>query len=71
MLSAPAASLAAATSIGVLGHTLARFDRDTLQPVGPQTQILEPHAPGVLSPDGKRPAMGVSTSPLSPHRRQK
>jgi hypothetical protein len=63
MLSAMAASLAAATSLGVFGHTLARFDRDTLQPVGPQTPIIEPHARGVLSPDGKRLAMGVSTSP--------
>jgi hypothetical protein len=47
----------------VFGHTLARLDRDTLQPVGPQTQVIETHAPGVLSPEGRRMAMGISTNP--------
>jgi DNA-binding beta-propeller fold protein YncE len=64
VLSALAVFLAAATApLGVFRNTLAHFDRDTLQPVGPQTQVLEPHAPGALSPDGKRLAMGVSASP--------
>jgi hypothetical protein len=58
-----AVTLAAASPLGVFGHTLARFDRDTLEPVGPQTQVIEPHAPGVLSPDGKRLAMGISKTP--------
>jgi hypothetical protein len=63
MLAVLAVTLAATSPLGVFGHTLAHFDRDTLQPVGPRTQVIEPHAPGVLSPGGERMAMGISKNP--------
>jgi hypothetical protein len=66
VLQALAAVLAAVTApIGVFGTTLARFDRDTLRPVGPQTQIREPHAPGRC-----RRTAGCWPSASPPARRQ-
>lgn len=46
---------------GVVDQTLGRFDRDTLQPVGPTLEAAEPHTRPVLSPDGKRFAIGLSS----------
>jgi hypothetical protein len=60
---APAAAVAAPRPVGVVGETLGRFDRDSLALSGEGTPVLEPHAPGVLSPDGRRVAMGLSMAP--------
>jgi hypothetical protein len=60
MLLASPAAAAAQGPVGVVEQTLARFDRNTLEPVGPPIPIAEPHAAPVLSPDGERLAVGLS-----------
>ncbi|MDA0180035.1 hypothetical protein OJ997_06990 [Solirubrobacter phytolaccae] len=50
--------------LGVVEHTLGRFERDTLQPVGPTIAVEEPHARPALAPDGRRFAIGLSSSGL-------
>jgi outer membrane protein assembly factor BamB len=59
VLVAPAAA-GAQTPLGIVEQTLGRFDRDTLQPVGPVLALPEPHAQPVFSPDGERFALGLS-----------
>jgi hypothetical protein len=54
------ATAAAQRPLGVVEQTLGRFDRDTLQPVGPTLDLREPHAAPVFSPDGERFAIGLS-----------
>lgn len=56
----PAAAHAQAP-LGVVDHTLARFDRDTLQPVGPTVALPEAHAMPILEPSGRRFAIGLSS----------
>lgn len=51
---------AAHGQIGMVDQTLARFDLDTLRPIGPRLHIGEPHSAPVLSPDRRRLAIGVS-----------
>jgi hypothetical protein len=61
----PAGLAVLALAAGLLGsfdHDLGRRDADTLEPIGPRLEIAEPHARGVLSPDGDRLALGVSES---------
>jgi outer membrane protein assembly factor BamB len=47
--------------LGVVDHTLARFDRDTLQPVGPVIEAAETHSVPVMGPGATRFAIGVSS----------
>ncbi|MDA0172120.1 PQQ-like beta-propeller repeat protein [Solirubrobacter taibaiensis] len=60
VLAPPAAR--AQQPLGVVDHTLARFDRDTLQPVGPVIEAGETHSMPVMAPGGGRFALGVSSS---------
>lgn len=57
LLAVPASANA---QIGMVEQTLARYDLDTLLPVGPRLTILEPHTGPVLSPDRRLLAIGVS-----------
>jgi hypothetical protein len=59
VLIAPVTALAQ-TPLGIVENTLGRFDRDTLQPVGPTINLPEPHAAPVFAPDGERFAIGLS-----------
>jgi hypothetical protein len=59
VLIAPATALAQAP-LGIVEGTLGRFDRNTLQPVGPTLDLPEPHARPVFAPDGERFAIGLS-----------
>jgi hypothetical protein len=63
-LSALAALPASAQQpLGIVDQTLGRFDPDTLEPVGPAIEVVEPHAAPALSPAGERFAIGVSEPP--------
>jgi hypothetical protein len=55
--------IAATTVLGLVSGDLGRFQPDRLTPIGPRVSVAEPHAPGVLSPDGDRLAIGLSKSP--------
>ena len=65
VLGGSADDTAAQLPLGVVDQTLARFDRDTLTPIRPALDIVEPHAAPVLSPTGDRLAVGVSEPPPS------
>jgi hypothetical protein len=54
------ATAAAQRPLGVVEHTLGRFERNSLQPVGPTLDLPEPHARPVFAPDGERFAIGLS-----------
>ena len=60
VLGCSAGVAAAQRPLGVVDQTLARFDRDTLTPLGPALDIVEPHAAPVFSPTGDRLAVGLS-----------
>lgn len=60
LLLAPAAAGAQPRPLGVVEQTLARFDRDTLAPVGRTVELVEPHTSPVMAPGGRRFAIGVS-----------
>lgn len=47
--------------LGVVDQTLARFDRDTLQPTAPTIPIPEAHAMPIMGPGGTRLVLGVSS----------
>jgi len=50
--------------LGVFEQTLGRFDRDTLQPVGPALELGEAHTGPVLEHGARRFAIGVSSPGL-------
>jgi len=59
VLAPPAAR--AQQPLGVVDQSLARFDRDTLQPVGPVIETAETHAFPIMGPGARRFAIGVSS----------
>ena len=61
LLCAPSAA-SAQQPLGVVDQTLARFDRDSLQPVGPTIEAAETHTHPIMQPGAKRFAIGVSSS---------